>query len=163
MFDRVHQASAPDGPAGLLARGVVRLFTGLGRTSLLEFPLGNRRRVDVIALDRGGLVTIVEIKSSVADYRADRKWRDYVAFCDNFYFAVAEDFDRSLLPGDVGVMVADAYGAHIASLSPQFALHPSRRKALVLRFARTAGKRLARINSSARILPGCVAGSGGAS
>ena len=145
MFDRAHGAMVADGPVGLLARGVTRLFADLGRSSLLEFPLGNGRRVDVIALDRGGLVTIVEIKSSAADYRADRKWRDYLPYCDSFYFAVAEDFDRALLPGDVGVMVADGYGAHIANPSPQFALHPSRRKALVLRFARTAGKRLARL------------------
>ncbi|MEE8443747.1 MAG: MmcB family DNA repair protein [Alphaproteobacteria bacterium] len=134
------------GPAELLARGVIRLFDDLGCSSLLEFPLRNRRRVDVIALDRGGRVTIVEVKSSAADYRGDRKWRDYLPYCDSFYFAVAEDFDRSLLPGDVGILVADRYTAAILRPSPEFTMNPARRRALVLRFARTAGKRLMRLD-----------------
>jgi hypothetical protein len=146
MFDRAREAMAADGPAGLLARGVARLFDDLGQSSLLEFPLRIRRRVDLIALDRGGRVTIVEIKSSAADYRADRKWRDYLPFCDSFYFAVAEDFDRSLLPENVGIMVADRYTAAIMRPSPEFTMNPARRRALVLRFARTAGKRLMRLD-----------------
>ncbi len=146
MFDRAAEALAADGPAGLLARGVARLFDDLGQSSLLEFPLRNRRRVDLIALDRGGRVTIVEIKSSAADYRADRKWRDYLPFCDSFYFAVAEDFDRTLLPENVGIMVADRYTAAIMRPSPEFTMNPARRRALVLRFARTAGKRLMRLD-----------------
>lgn len=146
MFDRAREAMAADGPAGLLARGVARLFDDLGQSSLLEFPLRNRRRVDLIALDRGGRVTIVEIKSSAADYRADRKWRDYLPFCDSFYFAVAEDFDRTLLPENVGIMVADRYTAAIMRPSPEFTMNPARRRALVLRFARTAGKRLMRLD-----------------
>ncbi len=146
MFDRAREAMAAGGPAGLLARGVTRLFDDLGYSSLLEFPLRNWRRVDVIALDRGGRVAIVEIKSSAADYRADRKWRDYLPFCDSFYFAVAEDFDRSLLPAGVGIMVADRYTAAIMRPSPEFTMNPARRRALVLRFARTAGKRLMRLD-----------------
>ena len=135
-----------DGLAGELARGVVRAFGDLGQACLAEFRLGNGRRVDVMAVDRGGLLTIVEIKSSAADYRADHKWRDYLPYCDGFYFAVAEDFDRALLPGNVGIMVADRYTATILQPSPEYAMHPSRRKALVLRFARTAGKRLMRLD-----------------
>ena len=44
-------------------------------------------RADVIALCGAGKLTIVEIKSSVADFRADRKWPDYRDFCDRFFFA----------------------------------------------------------------------------
>ena len=33
-----------------------------------------------------------EIKSSLEDFRTDRKWRDYLDYCDSFFFAVAEDF-----------------------------------------------------------------------
>ena len=135
-----------DGLAGKLARGIVRAFADLGQACLVEFRLGNGRRVDIMAVDRGGLLTIVEIKSSAADYRADHKWRDYLPYCDGFYFAVAEDFDRALLPGNVGIMVADQYTATILQPSPEYAMHPSRRKALVLRFARTAGKRLMRLD-----------------
>jgi hypothetical protein len=134
----------PDGLAGDLARGVMRLFADMGQACLAELPLGNGRRVDVMALDRGGLLTIVEIKTTVADYRSDCKWHEYVPYCDAFFFAVPQDFDRTLLPGGVGVMVADSWGAAILTASPEFRLAPARRKALTLRFARTAGQRLMR-------------------
>src|SRR5215216_2609823 len=69
-------------------RGVRRLFAQLGHASLPEFTLASGRRADVIALAPDGLLTIVEIKSSVADFRADRKWPDYRDFCDRFFFAI---------------------------------------------------------------------------
>lgn len=139
----------PDGLAGDLARGVMRAFGDMGRSCLAELPLGNGRRVDVMALDRGGLLTIVEVKTSLADYRSDNKWREYLPYCDDFYFAVAEDFDRTVLPDGVGIMVADRYGAAIVAPSPEFKMAPARRKALMLRFARTAGRRLMRLDESA--------------
>lgn len=138
--------TVPDGLAGELARGVMRLFADLGQSCLAELPLGNGRRVDVMALDRGGLLSVVEIKTTAADFRADRKWRDYLAYCDAFYFAVPETFDRTLLPDDVGIIVADGWGAAILAASPEFRLAPARRKAVTLRFARTAGRRLMRLD-----------------
>lgn len=135
----------PNGLAGDLARGVMRLFGDMGQACIAEFKLGNGRRVDVMAVDRSGFLTVVEIKSSAADYRSDRKWQDYLSWCNAFYFAVPETFDRGMLPDGVGVMVADAYSAAVVAPSPEFALAPARRKALTLRFAMTAGRRLMRL------------------
>jgi len=137
----------PDGLAGDLARGVMRLFADLGHSCLAELPLGNGRRVDVMALDRGGLLTVVEIKTTAADYRSDRKWRDYLAYCDAFYFAVPATFDRLLLPDGVGIIVADGWGGAILTASPEQKLAPARRRAVTLRFARTAGSRLMRLDA----------------
>ena len=136
----------PGGLAGDLARGVMRALSEMGQSCLAELPLGNGRRVDVMALGRSGLLTIVEVKSSLADYRSDDKWREYLPWCDAFYFAVVEDFDRTVLPDGVGVMVADRYGAAVIAPSPEFKMAPARRKALTLRFARTAGRRLMRLD-----------------
>jgi len=41
--------------------------------SLAEFPLSSGRRADILALDRRGGFTIVEIKSGQADFRSDLK------------------------------------------------------------------------------------------
>lgn len=139
----------PDGLAGDLARGVIRAFGDMGHSCIAELPLGNGRRVDVMALGRGGLLTIVEVKTSLADYRSDNKWREYLPYCDEFFFAVAEDFDRSVLPDNFGIMVADRYGAAVITPSPEFKMAPARRKALMLRFARTAGSRLMRLDEPA--------------
>src|ERR1700691_1338857 len=91
--------------AALLARGVCRALEQLGYASLIEVPLANRRRGDIFALGRGGDLVIVEIKSSVADFRADRKWIEYRAFADRFYFAVPTNFPAALIPEECGLIV----------------------------------------------------------
>ncbi len=137
---------APVSSAARLARGVTRALHDLGQASLTEFTLRSGRRVDAIGLDPGGRLTIVEIKSSLEDFRADRKWRSYLDYCDRFFFAVAEDFPREVLPEDCGLMIADGYGAVVLREAPLLPLAPARRRALILRFAQAAAQRLARAN-----------------
>lgn len=131
------QLSAAD-----IARGVGRLLVGLGHAPLLEFALGDGRRADIFAIGRKGLCTIVEIKSSRADLLADRKWPDYLAHADAFYFAVAPGFPQALLPTEEGLILADRHAGVIARTATPRPLAPARRKALLLRFARTAALRL---------------------
>ncbi|HEV2187892.1 MAG TPA: MmcB family DNA repair protein [Stellaceae bacterium] len=131
------------GPAAkLLARGTCRALEQLGYATLLEFPLANGRRADILALSRGGNLIIVEIKSSVADFRADRKWRDYREFADRFYFAIPRGFPMTLIPEECGLIVADAFAAAVIRDGAGGRLVPGRRKALTLRFALTAAARL---------------------
>ena len=133
---------APASKAARLARGVTRALHDLGQVSLTEFTLRSGRRVDAIGLDPGGRLTIVEIKSSLEDFRADRKWRSYLDYCDRFFFAVAEDFPQEIIPEDCGLMIADGYGAVVLREAPLLPLAPARRRALILRFAQTAAQRL---------------------
>ena len=123
-------------------RGVRRLFAQLGHASLPEFTLASGRRADVIALAPDGLLTIVEIKSSVADFRTDGKWPDYRDFCDRLYFAVASSMDQALLPADAGLIVADAFGAEVLRDPLETPLNAARRRAMTISFARAAAMRL---------------------
>ena len=125
-----------------IQRGVRRLFAQLGQVTLPEFTLANGRRADLIALAPDGGLTIVEIKSSVADFRADQKWPDYEGFCDRFYFAVPETLPFELLPADRGLILADSFGAAILREAQHYALAGARRKAVMLRFARVAAAAL---------------------
>lgn len=135
-----------EGPPGVqLARGVCRALTARGLATLSEFTLKCGRRADVVALDGGGELAIVEVKSSLADYRTDGKWRDYLAYCDRFYFAVPADFPRDILPDDCGLMVADPYHAEILRPAPVARLPAARRRAMLLRFAQVASQRLTRL------------------
>jgi hypothetical protein len=128
-----------------LARGVCRGLAALGYAALTEFPLGNGRRADVIAVNGAGETLIVEIKCSAADYRADRKWPAYLEFCDAFYFAVPAGFPLALLPPDCGLMVADDYGAEILRRVAPRPMLGSRRRAQTLRLALSAMQRLQRL------------------
>ncbi len=130
--------------AASLARGVCRAFHQLGYASLVEFPLANGRRADVLALGTGGELVIVEIKSSVADFRADQKWSSYREFADRLVFAVAGGFPTILIPEECGLMVADAFGAAMLRQGQSTRLAAARRRAVTLRFARIAAIRLHR-------------------
>ena len=125
-----------------IQRGVRRLFSEMGCVSLPEFSLANGRRADVIALCGAGKLSIVEIKSSVADFRADRKWPDYRDFCDRFYFAISDSVPESMIPEECGLIVADAFGAAILREPAEHPLSGARRKAVTLRFAHSAARLL---------------------
>lgn len=45
------------------------------------------RRVDIIGNKISGQIVIVEVKSSVADFRNDTKFHEYLPYCDRFYLA----------------------------------------------------------------------------
>ncbi len=140
---QIGPTSAPmEKPGVPLARGAARLLVGLGFAPLTEFTLANGRRVDVYGVAKDGGVIAVEVKSSREDFLTDGKWRDYLAFCDRFYFAVPEGFPDDLLPPDQGLMRVDAYGGALLREAPRLALPAARRKALLARFARTAAGRL---------------------
>ena len=108
---------------------------------MVALPLPNGRRADVMALGPRGEIAILEVKSSLEDFRTDRKWTEYGGFCDLFYFAVAPEFPRGALPEGLGVIVADAFGGAILSEAPALELSSARRRSLTLAFARTAALR----------------------
>lgn len=134
--------SRPDTTAAL-ARGVTRMLTEHGLAPILEVPLANGRRADVMALSARGEIWIVETKSCLEDYAVDCKWPDYIDFCDRFFFGVTESFPRQIIPEDCGLIVADGFGGAILRDSPIRPLAGARRKAVTLQFARLAALRAA--------------------
>ncbi|MEM0921931.1 MAG: MmcB family DNA repair protein [Pseudomonadota bacterium] len=134
-------------PGQVLARGVCRALGELDLTPLTEFPTKAGLRMDVLALARDGEIWCVEVKSSRADFASDRKWQGYLDWCDRFLFAVPEGFPDEILPGDQGLMRADAYGAEVLRPGLHRPLAAARRKAVTLRFARLAAERALRLAS----------------
>ena len=128
--------------ADLLARGVCRRLADLGYGTLTEFRVGKGRRVDVIGLSRDSRFVIVEIKTSEPDFRADAKWREYLPWCDTYFFAVPEHFPRDVLPPEHGLMIADPYDAAILRPSADLPMNPTRRRTQILRFGLAASARL---------------------
>ncbi|MBB3764806.1 MmcB family DNA repair protein [Sphingomicrobium lutaoense] len=139
-----------DSPARALdvARGVTRLFARSQSFMVCEVPLPNGRRADLMGIDRKGKLVIVEIKVARADLMGDRKWRDYLDYCDHFYWAVTPELaslceTEDFLPEMSGLIVADRYDAAQLRDAADLKLAPARRKAETLRFARRAARRLA--------------------
>ncbi len=125
-----------------VARGTARLLHAHGFCVVSELPLPSGRRADLVALDGGGEIWIVEIKSSVADFRADQKWADYRLHCDRLFFATTVEVPCDIFPEDAGLIVADAFGAEIKCEAPEHRLPAATRKAMMLRLAHAAALRL---------------------
>jgi len=139
-------ALPPDGrqsPTALaVARGTTRLLHAFGRAVVSELALPSGRRADLVALGNDGDIWIVEIKSSIADFRADQKWMDYRLHCDRLFFATTLDVPYEIFPQDTGLIIADAFAAHIVCEAPEHRLHAATRKSMMLAFARAAALRL---------------------
>jgi len=125
-----------------VARGAARLLHAHGFCVVSELPLPSGRRADLVALDSGGAIWIVEVKSSVADFRTDQKWQDYRLHCDRLFFATTVEVPCEIFPPDTGLIVADAYGAEFRCEAPEHRLAAATRKAMMLIFARAAALRL---------------------
>jgi hypothetical protein len=131
-----------------VVRGTARLLLRHDWLPMVEVPLGNGRRVDMMAICPKGSVTIVEIKVSRADLLGDAKWPDYLDYCDRYFWAVPQGFDISLfdrpalMPDRAGLIVADRYDAVMLRQAVDVPLAAARRKAETLKFARRAARRL---------------------
>src|ERR1700753_2237516 len=139
----------PDGrqseTALAIARGTARLLRCAGFSCISELPLPSGRRADLVALNERGEIWIVEIKSSIEDLRADQKWQDYRAHCDRLFFAFTQDLPCEIFPAATGLIVADAYGAHMHCDAPEHRLPAPTRKLMTIRFAMAAAQRINRL------------------
>ena len=125
-----------------IRRGVCRRLRAEGVALLPEVTLRSGRRADLVGLGGDGAITIIEIKSSVEDFRADGKWQDYCLYCDHFFFATGPHVPPEIFPREAGLIVADPYGAEVLRPASCEKLPPARRKEMLIRIARAGAMRL---------------------
>ncbi|PHR23750.1 MAG: hypothetical protein COA37_07055 [Hoeflea sp.] len=128
--------------AMMVRRGVQRLFADLKLSMVPELALASGRRADLVALGPSGEIWIVEIKSSIEDFRTDSKWPDYRQHCDRLFFATHAGVPADIFPQDCGLIIADEWSGHLLREAPEHRLAAATRKAMMLRFARAAADRL---------------------
>ncbi|WP_340159356.1 MmcB family DNA repair protein [uncultured Hoeflea sp.] len=128
--------------AMMVRRGVQRLFADLKLSMVPELALASGRRADLVALGPSGEIWIVEIKSSIEDFRTDSKWPDYRQHCDRLFFATHAGVPADIFPEDCGLIIADEWSGHLLREAPEHRLAAATRKAMMLRFARSAADRL---------------------
>ena len=125
-----------------IARGVMRHFSQIGLSSLSEFSPTRGLRVDIITVGISDEIWIVECKSGQSDFKSDKKWQNYLDWCDRYFWAVDANFPINILPSDTGIIIADAYDASILRDSPLNKLSAARRKKIMNSVARSACNRL---------------------
>lgn len=126
----------------MVRRGVQRLMMASRVAVLPEVPLVSGRRADLLCLSEKGEFSIIEIKTSIEDFRTDRKWPVYQLHCDRLYFATHPGVPIDIFPQSCGLILSDGYSAEILREAEPAKLAPATRKALTLRFARLSADRL---------------------
>jgi hypothetical protein len=128
--------------AMMIRRGVQILLNDMRHATLPELSLASGRRADLISVSAKGEIWIIEIKSSIEDFRVDRKWPDYRLHCDRLFFATHAEVPLEIFPQECGLFLSDGYGAHLVREAPEHRLPPATRKSLMLDFSRAAAQRL---------------------
>lgn len=98
--------------ADTLKKRVAHYYSRKHRVAFAELGLNKqgRLRADVFILAMTGHMVIVEVKSSVADWRADFKLLSYVPYCNQLYVAMYKpvyDKVKDEIPRGVGAFVFD--------------------------------------------------------
>jgi hypothetical protein len=138
-----------------IRRGVCRRLRAEGLALIPEVTLRSGRRADLVALAADGAITIVEIKSSIEDFRADGKWQEYCLHADHFYFATGPHVPPEIFPADAGLIVADGYGAEVLRPASCTKLAAARRKEMLIRLARAGATRLHDLEDPEAASGGC--------
>jgi Uncharacterized protein conserved in bacteria len=128
--------------AMMVRRGLQILLDEMRHVTLPELVLANGRRADLVTVSEKGEIWIIEIKTSVEDFRVDCKWPDYRVYCDRLFFATHREVPLGIFPEECGLLLADGYGAHLMRDAPDHRLAPATRKAVMLNFSRAAARRL---------------------
>ncbi|WP_137130666.1 MmcB family DNA repair protein [Rhizobium sp. FY34] len=128
--------------AMMVRKGVQVLLRDMRHAILPELTLTNGRRADLVSITPKGEIWIIEIKTSIEDFRVDRKWPHYRDFCDRLLFATHKEVPLDIFPQECGLILSDGYGAHMLRDAPEHRLSAPTRKAMTLNFARVAGERL---------------------
>ena len=125
-----------------IARGVMRHFAQIGLSSLSEFSPTRGLRADIITLGMSDEIWIVECKSGQNDFKSDKKWQNYLDWCDRYFWAVDANFPIDILPINTGIIIADAYDASILREAPLNKLSPARQRKVIKSIAKSACNRL---------------------
>lgn len=127
----------------------------------IAFELGltswGGRRADVIGNKISGDLVMIEVKSSVADFRSDSKWHEYLPFADRFYLAFTEDVARKIkknpelmarIPKRVGILVLSSKTGYMRTVKPakRVDVSPDTRVTTLARLAWRAGDLSKRTN-----------------
>lgn len=102
---------------------VASYFVRKNRACFFELGLcdGGRLRADIFVLAMNGYAVVVEVKSSLADFRSDKKMHLYEPYANKIYIALPEPVylkvKDEILDG-WGVFIMDETGLHIRKVVP---------------------------------------------
>lgn len=159
----VKDKKKPAGPAEKMSRALVTEILTRAATHYwahkryschveLGVEAWGKRRIDLIALNTKGQLIGCEVKSCVADYKTDKKWRNYLPYVNKMYMVFSEKLYSNskfmakvgpeLKAEGVGIMVLSEKSGHIyvAKNAKKSEVQPEVLQAMLLRMAWRGGE-----------------------
>jgi len=120
---------------------------GFGVTPEIGVLPWGRRRADLLAVNQKGVLVVCEVKSGLSDFRADKKYEQYLPHCNKMYFIVhdkdwIEPFKDTLKSQGIGILWLNPKTGLLKSIlsAPHREMPKGNKKAIVLRIAWKASK-----------------------
>ena len=118
----------------------LRWLYNRGYVAVTELSVGGYR-FDVVGYNEEGHICIIEVKVSPEDFRRDTKWKEYLPYCDEYYFAVPTLFDGVSETG-AGVLKRQHQSLEVVE-ECRLELKAKERKAMQFKISRALAKRFA--------------------
>ena len=116
-----------------------------GYKVLSEFALPNKKRVDIIAINLKRKIIIVEVKSNKKSLKYDKKWKNYVNYCNYFYFACNDKLKDFNFSENIGVIQNNSNNIKIIRKSKYKKLSENKKKQLIFKIALSATSKFHRL------------------
>tara|TARA_Y100000590_G_scaffold367596_1_gene427753 strand:- start:300 stop:767 length:468 start_codon:yes stop_codon:yes gene_type:complete len=116
-----------------------------GYKVLSEFALPNKKRVDIIALNLKKEIIIVEVKSNKTAIKLDKKWKNYLSYCNYFYFACNGNLKNISFSKNIGVIQENSKNVKIIKKSKYRNIPKNRKNNLIFKIALSAASKFHRL------------------
>ena len=116
-----------------------------GYKVLSEFALPNKKRVDIIAINSEKKIIIVEVKSNKNGIKNDKKWKNYLNYCNYFYFACNGKLKDLNLSKNIGIIQNTSSNIKIIKKSKYKKLSQNKKNKLIFKIALSATSKFHRL------------------
>ena len=116
-----------------------------GYKVLSEFALPNKKRVDIIAINLKKEIIIVEVKSNKKSITYDKKWKNYLNYCNYFYFACSDKLKDLNFSKNIGVIQNNTKSIKIIKKSYYKKLPENKKNKLIFKIALSAASKFHRL------------------
>ena len=123
----------------------MRYLSDKGYRVLSEFALPNKKRVDIIGINSKKKIIIVEVKAKEKDLKTDKKWKNYLNYCNYFYFSCTEEIKKLDILQNVGIIQVTNSKVKIIKKSKFKKLSKTTNFRLILHFALSAASKFHRL------------------
>ena len=130
----------------LILRETMRYLNKKGYKVISEFALPNKKRVDLIALNSKKEILIIEVKSKIKDLSIDKKWKNYLNYCNFFYFAFIESPKNiDIIEKKIGVIKANKKETIIIRKPKHYKMNLNKKNNLIFNIALSAASKFHRL------------------